>query len=122
MDTSFETREEAAAFSQICAYRNALIALWSYRVNNTEQSKQDSVLTLAKRVVELAEHQTSNGSAPQKELIGAIKRLQIAVEGPAHYVARMRHQVREHVCRYIYFRSLNIRVTANGVYQHPPCC
>ena len=60
------------------------------------QPEQDSVLSLAKKVSELAELQ-SNGSIPQGEFVQAIQRLQIAVEGPAHYVARMRHQVRNHV-------------------------
>ena len=59
-----------------------------------EQTGQSSVLSLAKRVSELAELQTSHGSVPQAEFVEAIQRLQIAVEGPAHYVARMRHQVR----------------------------
>ena len=99
MKTSFETHEEAVLFSKICAYRNALIALWSYRLGNMEQTKPDSVLTLAKRVTELAERQASDGSSvSQKEFLEATQRLQIAVEGPAHYVARMRHQVREHIC------------------------
>ncbi|KAL8791853.1 MAG: hypothetical protein Q9195_005515 [Heterodermia aff. obscurata] len=92
MNTSVETRDEAAIISQIRAYRNALVALWSYRLENMEQPKQDSILALAKKVTELAEHKTSNGSVPQREFMEAIQRLQIAVEGPAHYVARMRHQ------------------------------
>ena len=96
MDTSVETGEEAAAISQISAYRNALFALWSYRVGNMEHYKEESVLTLAKRVAELAERQASHGPVSQKELVEGIQRLQIAAEGPAHYVARMRYQVREH--------------------------
>ena len=98
MDTSIETGEEATAISQISAYRNALIALWSYQLGNMEQSKQESVLTLAKRVTELAERQSSHGPVSQREFLEAIQRLQLTVEGPAHYVARMRHQVREHTC------------------------
>lgn len=31
----------------------------------------------------------------KENFVEAIQRLQIAVEGPTHYVARMRHQVRE---------------------------
>ena len=93
MNTAIETREEAIAFSKLCAYRNALIALWSYRAGNMEQSKQESVLNLAKRVAELAERDSSHGSVSQRDYMEAIQRLQIAVEGPAHYVARMRHQV-----------------------------
>lgn len=96
MNTSVETREEATTISKICAYRNALIALWSYRLGNMEQPKQDSILNLAKKTTELAERQISDGSVSQGEFLEAIQRLQIAVEGPAHYVARMRHQVREH--------------------------
>ena len=96
MNASVETREEATSISQICAYRNALIALWSYRLGNMEQPCQDSVLTLAKRTAELAERHTSDGSVSQREFLETIQRLQIAVEGPAHYVARMRHHVREH--------------------------
>lgn len=122
MNTSVETREEATAFSNILAYRNALNALWSYRLGNMEQPNQNSVVALAKRVAEMAERQSSNSSVPQKEFMEAIQRLQIAVEGPAHYIARMRHQVREHVCLYSFVITLNIRVTASGVYQHASSC
>lgn len=64
-----------------------------------EHTEQTSIASLAKRISELAELQTSHGhgSVPQGEFVAAIQRLQIAVEGPAHYVARMRHQVRDHV-------------------------
>lgn len=58
-----------------------------------EQTEQDSIRNLAKRVSELAELQTSHGSIPQGELLEAVQRLQIAVEGPEHYVFRIRHQV-----------------------------
>ena len=56
-----------------------------------------SVQTLAKRVSELAEHHTGDGAPPQEELLQAIQRLQVAAEGPAHYVARKRHEVRNSV-------------------------
>lgn len=62
-----------------------------------EQTGQNSILSLAKKVSGLAELQTSHGLVPQGEFVEAIQRLQMAVEGPAHYVARMRHQVRDHV-------------------------
>jgi hypothetical protein len=52
-----------------------------------------SIQSLAKKVSELADLQAKDGSVPQGEFVQAIQRLQIAVEGPAHYVARMRHQV-----------------------------
>lgn len=58
-----------------------------------KHAKQNSIVSLAKRVSELAELQTSHGSVPQAEFVEAIQRLQIAVEGPARYVARMRQQV-----------------------------
>ena len=63
------------------------------------QTEETSIASLAKKVSELAELQTSHGhgSVPQGEFLAAIQCLQIAVEGPAHYVARMRHQVRCHV-------------------------
>ena len=61
-----------------------------------EQIEENSILSLAKRVSNLAELQTSHGSVPQGQFVEAIQRLQIAVEGPAHYVARIRHQVRDH--------------------------
>ena len=53
----------------------------------------DSVLSLANKVSELAVLQTHHISVPQEEFLQAIQRLQIAVEGPAHYVARKRHEV-----------------------------
>ncbi|MCJ1416203.1 hypothetical protein MMC32_002538 [Xylographa parallela] len=62
-----------------------------------EQTQQDSILSLSKKVSELAEVQTSHGSVPQGEFVKAIQRLQIAVEGPAHYVARLRHQPAEYI-------------------------
>ena len=58
-----------------------------------EQIEQDSIQKLAKRISELAELQTSHGSIPQRELLEVVQRLQIAVEGPEHYVHRIRHQV-----------------------------
>lgn len=58
-----------------------------------EQTEQDSIRNLAKRVSELAELQTSHGSIPRGELREAVQRLQIAVEGPEHYVSRKRHEV-----------------------------
>ena len=51
-------------------------------------AQTESIQSLAKKVSELAEQKNSEG-----EFIQAIKRLQIAVEGPAHYVARLRHTV-----------------------------
>lgn len=66
-------------------------------VATMEQTEQNSILSLAKRVSELAELQTSHGSVPQGEFVEAIQRLQIAVESPAHYVARMRHQPIEYI-------------------------
>ena len=61
-----------------------------------EQTDQNSILSLANRVSELAELQNNHGRVQQVEFIEAIQRLQIAVEGPAHYVARKRHEVRDH--------------------------
>ena len=61
-----------------------------------EQTDQDSVLSLANKVSGLAELQSSHNLVQQEEFIKAIQRLQIAVEGPAHYVARKRHEVRDH--------------------------
>lgn len=61
-----------------------------------EQVDQNPVLSLAKKVTEMAELQTSHGFVQQEEFIQAIQRLQIAVEGPAHYVARKRHEVEDH--------------------------
>ena len=61
-----------------------------------EQTDQNSVLSLANKVSELAELQSSHGPVQQEGFIKAIQRLQIAVEGPAHYVARKRHEVRDH--------------------------
>lgn len=58
-----------------------------------EQTEQDSIQDLAKRISELVDVQTSDGSIPQGKLLEAIQRLQIAVEGPEHYVHRIRHQV-----------------------------
>ena len=74
-----------------------------------EQTEQNSILSLAKRVSELAGLQTSHGSVPQGEFIEAIQRLQIAVESPAHYVARMRHQVQDHVLPTHFDQSLTAR-------------
>ena len=56
----------------------------------------NSVLSLANKVSELAVLQTHQVSVPQEEFLQAIQRLQIAVEGPAHYVARKRHEVQHH--------------------------
>lgn len=53
----------------------------------------NSVLSLANKVSELAVLHTHHVSVPQEEFLQAIQRLQIAVEGPAHYVARKRHEV-----------------------------
>lgn len=61
------------------------------------QHGQDSILNLAKRVSELAELQTNHGSATQEEILEAIMRLQIAVEGPAQYVMNLRKMVRNHI-------------------------
>lgn len=61
-----------------------------------EQTEQNPVLSLAKKINELAELQTSNGFVQREEFLQAIQRLQIAVEGPAHYVARKRHEVRDY--------------------------
>lgn len=58
-----------------------------------EHTEEDSISNLAKKVSELAELQTSHGSVPQGQFVQAIERLQIAVQGPAYYVARLRHQV-----------------------------
>ncbi|MCJ1285680.1 hypothetical protein MMC26_005021 [Xylographa opegraphella] len=58
-----------------------------------DEAGQNSLLALSKRVSELAELQASHGSVPQGEFVKAIQRLQIAVEGPAHYVARLRLQI-----------------------------
>ena len=62
-----------------------------------EQTDQSSVLSLANKVSELAELQSSHGRVQQEEFIQVIQRLQIAVEGPAHYVARKRHEVQDHM-------------------------
>ena len=77
--------------------RSILTSPDSALVTAMEQTQQDSILSLSKKVSELAEVQTSHGSVPQGEFVKAIQRLQIAVEGPAHYVARLRHQVRNQV-------------------------
>ena len=61
-----------------------------------EQVDQNTVLSLAKKVTEIAELRTSNGFVQQEEFVEAIQRLQIAVEGPARYVERKRHEVRDH--------------------------
>lgn len=61
-----------------------------------KQPDQSPVLSLAKKVTELAELQTSHGHVQQEEFLQAIQRLQIAVEGPAHYVARKRHEVQDY--------------------------
>ena len=53
----------------------------------------DTVLSLANKVTELAALQKHQVPVPQEEFLQAIQRLQIAVEGPAHYVARKRHEV-----------------------------
>lgn len=55
---------------------------------------RNTILSLANKVSELAVLQTHQVSVPQEEFLQAIQRLQIAVEGPAHYVARKRHEVR----------------------------
>jgi hypothetical protein len=87
-----------------------------------EQTEQNSIRSLAKRVSELAERQTSHGSVPQGEFVEAIQRLQVAVEGPAHYVARMRHQVRDHVLP-VHFRSkLNGHAIASRIHQYSSRC
>lgn len=51
------------------------------------------ILSLANKVSELAVLQTHQVPVPQEEFLQTIQRLQIAVEGPAHYVARKRHEV-----------------------------
>lgn len=53
----------------------------------------NSVLRLASKVFELAALQTHQIPVPQEDFLQAIQRLQLAVEGPAHYVARKRHEV-----------------------------
>jgi hypothetical protein len=53
-----------------------------------------NILSLANKVSELAALQTHQVPVRQEEFLQAIQRLQIAVEGPAHYVARKRHEVR----------------------------
>lgn len=55
----------------------------------------NSVLSLANKVSELAALQTHQVPVPKEDFLQAIQRLQIAVEGPAHYVARKRHEVRD---------------------------
>lgn len=74
-----------------------------------EQTEQSSIISLAKRVSELAELQTSHGSVPQGDFVQAVRRLQVAVEGPAHYVARMRNQVRDHIVPTSFDHSLLTR-------------
>lgn len=63
-------------------------------VSHNEVSK-NTILSLANKVSELAVLQTHQVSVPQEEILQAIQRLQIAVEGPAHYVARKRHEVKQ---------------------------
>lgn len=70
-----------------------------------EQTDRNIVLSLAKKVTEMAELQTSHGFVQQDEFVQAIQRLQIAVEGPAHYVARKRLEVRGHAMA---IRLLNV--------------
>ena len=53
----------------------------------------DTVLSLANKVSELAAPQKHQVPVPQKDFLQAIQRLQIAVEGPPHYVARKRYEV-----------------------------
>lgn len=59
----------------------------------TNGVEHSPVLGLAKKVTELAELQVKGGSVSKGEIVEAIQRLQVAVEGPAHYLARLRHQV-----------------------------
>lgn len=58
------------------------------------KAESNDVLSLANKVSELAALQTHQVFVPQEEFLQAIQRLQIAVEGPAHYVARKRHEVK----------------------------
>ena len=53
----------------------------------------NTILSLANQLTELAVLQTHQVSVPQEDFLQAIQRLQIAVERPAHYVARKRHEV-----------------------------
>ena len=53
----------------------------------------EDVKTLAANVYELAQKRTSHDPVDQAEFLQAIQKLQIAVEGPEHYLARLRHQV-----------------------------
>ena len=55
----------------------------------------DGVLLAARRVVELAESKFNQSWMFHEDLVKAVQRLQVEVEGPAHYVLRMRHQVRK---------------------------
>lgn len=71
-----------------------------------EKIDQKSIVDLANRVSELADMQYKHGLGSQGKLVEAVQSLQVAVEGPAHYVARMRHQVRTHVLRTRSLQSL----------------
>ena len=59
----------------------------------TNGTAPDDVKTLAANVYELAQKRTSHDPVDQAEFLQAIQKLQIAVEGPVHYLARLRHQV-----------------------------
>ena len=60
---------------------------------STNGVEHNPIVSLAKKVTELAELQVEDGSVSKGEIVEAIQRLQVAVEGPAHYLARLRHQV-----------------------------
>ena len=51
------------------------------------------VINLAREVLNLAEGNASQGLDLQERLLKSIFKLQIAIEGSAHYVIRKRHQV-----------------------------
>ena len=52
-----------------------------------------SIVRLARQVLSIAEDQSNRPSDSQEDLLRLIRKLQVAVEGPAHYVMRKRHQV-----------------------------
>ena len=60
---------------------------------NSGINSNKDVVRLAREVLSIVEHPSSQTSGVQEELLKIIRKLQIAAEGPAHYVIRKRHQV-----------------------------
>ena len=59
-------------------------------------SSSATIVQLARQVLNIAETHSNEALFIHEDLLQSIRKLQVAAEGPAHYVIRKRHQVYSH--------------------------